>query len=77
MAGINSGTITACYWSGENATGIGGGNTNGATRVDNSNITWETAAEKMNKELTDYQWVINTDENTKEKCPLKLEKKEQ
>ena len=74
---INRGTITACYWSGENTTGVGSGNDSGATKVDNSNITWETAAKKMNKEFTDYQWVINTDEGTKEKCPLKLEKKEQ
>ena len=76
VAGANNGSITACYWSGENANGVGGGNTSGATKVDNSNITWQTAADEMNKALAEngysnYQWEENNGAD-KETRPLIL-----
>ncbi len=73
--------FTACYWSGtaecaywlqygypithEKETG---------NKVEDE-TTWATAAEEMNKQLTDtgYQWVENTDPDTKDSHPLIVE----
>ena len=75
VAGGNYGSITACYWSGENANGVGVGDSNGATKVENG-ITWQTAAGEMNKALAEngysnYQWEENNGAD-KETRPLIL-----
>ena len=75
VAGSNSGSITACYWSGENTNGVGGGESSGATKVEND-ITWQTAAGEMNKALAEngysnYQWEENNGAD-KETRPLIL-----
>ena len=45
----NDGTVTDCYWSGSPEKGIiGGGNTSGATKVDGTDVTWQTATATMN-----------------------------
>ncbi len=61
---VHSGTISACYWSGGAAQGIGNG-TGEATKVTNEgDNTWEAAAAAMNEALdatyyTEYRWVVN------------------
>ena len=75
VEGGNSGSITACYWSGENTNGVGGGESSGATKVEND-ITWQTAAGEMNKALAEngysnYQWEENNGAD-KETRPLIL-----
>ena len=75
VAGGHSGSITACYWSGENTNGVGGGESSGATKVEND-ITWQTAAGEMNKALAEngysnYQWEENNGVD-KETRPLIL-----
>lgn len=75
VAGGHSGSITACYWSGENTNGVGGGESSGATKVEND-ITWQTAAGEMNKALAEngysnYQWEENNGAD-KETRPLIL-----
>ena len=52
VAGYNSttGTVTACYWSGYDGTGIGTG-TAQATKVDDTTVTWQTAVDAMNAAL--------------------------
>ena len=64
-AGSYDGKITACYWSGDGISdGVWGGyDTSGATKVDNSTVTWQTAVGGMNAALTDnaYQWTSGTD----------------
>ena len=54
------GTITACYWSGDAAQGVGEGSAEGATKVE-GNVDWADAAEAMNAALdgTGYRWVAN------------------
>lgn len=49
VAGYNSttGTVTACYWSGYDGTGIGTG-TAQATKVDDTTVTWQNAVDAMN-----------------------------
>ena len=68
------GSVTACYYDG---TGVGIGTvdssaTGSATQVTDGN--WQSAAEEMNKQLTenDYIWAVNTDEATKASLPLVL-----
>ncbi len=77
VIGENNNTITACYWSGTSTYGwynFTAWNSSytpvSANKVDDTNITWATAAEEMNKQLTDYQWVVNTDDATKATRPL-------
>ena len=75
VAGGNPGSITACYWSGENTNGVGGEESSGATKVEND-ITWQTAAGEMNKALAEngysnYQWEENNGAD-KETRPLIL-----
>lgn len=52
VAGFNSitGTVTACYWSGYDGTGIGTG-TAQATKVDDTTVTWQNAVDGMNSAL--------------------------
>ena len=59
------GTITACYWSGDAAQGVGEGSAEGATKVE-GNVDWADAAEAMNAALdgTGYLWTTNGDDET-------------
>lgn len=61
------GTITACYWSGNAAQGVGNALTEGATKVE-GNVTWATAMNAMNTALIDagstYRWITNGDGET-------------
>lgn len=52
VAGYNSttGTVTACYWSGYDGTGIGTG-TAQATKVDDTTVTWQNAVDGMNSAI--------------------------
>ena len=50
----NDGTVTACYWSGSPEKGIGGGNTSGATKVDGTDVTWQTAYKGMNAQAPNH-----------------------
>ena len=58
----DGGTITACYWSGNAAQGVGSGSADGTTKVE-GDVSWADAAEAMNEALeTDgstYRWVAN------------------
>ena len=72
--------ITACYWSGETAAGIGsasGGADNAEATQVTDEVTWETAMEAMNTALATagygYKWVENTNAETKETHPLIVE----
>ena len=70
---VDGGNINACYYDGDGE-GIGDDDTDAsATRVD-GNITWQAAAEAMNKQLADndYIWEVNTNEETKDDLPLVL-----
>ena len=70
---VDGGNINACYYDGDGE-GIGDDDTDAsATRVD-GNITWQAAAEAMNKQLADndYIWEVNTNEATKATLPLVL-----
>lgn len=57
VAGFNSitGTVTACYWSGYDGTGIGTG-TAQATKVDDTTVTWQNAVDGMNAALNGSGW---------------------
>lgn len=61
--------VTACYYDGDGE-GIGDGD---ATQV-TGDITWQAAAEAMNKQLAgnDYIWAVNPDTETKDGLPLVL-----
>ena len=84
IACLNGETVTTCYWNSTSATnGIYYDYTSeyssdeGATKVDGETVTWNAAAQAMNEALpADFGWhyVVNTDNATKEKEPLKLEK---
>ena len=71
IACIVDGSITACYYDGE-GNGIGSGDGD-VTQV-TGDITWQAAAEAMNKQLADndYIWEVNTEEATKDDFPLAL-----
>ena len=70
IAGDADGSITACYYAGE-GNGVGKNGT-GATRVEDNN--WQAAAQAMNEQLADnnYIWAENTNEATKDDFPLVL-----
>lgn len=57
VTGFNSitGTVTACYWSGYDGTGIGTG-TAQATKVDDTTVTWQNAVDGMNAALNGSGW---------------------
>ena len=71
IACIVDGSITACYYDGDGE-GIGTGDGD-VTQV-TGDITWQAAAEAMNEQLADnnYIWTVNTDEATKASLPLVL-----
>ena len=71
IANLVEGSISACYYDGEgNGIGIGSGDVTQVT----GDITWQAAAEAMNKQLADnnYIWEVNTNEATKASLPLVL-----
>jgi len=45
------GTLTACYWS-----GLPDNDNGGATKVDGTNVTWQTAVAAMNAALSGKGW---------------------
>ena len=49
--GENYGTLTACYWS-----GLPDNDNGGATKVDGTNVTWQTAVAAMNAALSGKGW---------------------
>ena len=59
------GTVTACYWSGspEQAAGGGQGEIVSGEKVDGTTITWETAVDAMNAQLTgcEYEFALGSD----------------
>lgn len=66
IAGLTTGAqITACYWSGspEQAAGGGQGEIVSGEKVDGTTITWETAVDAMNAQLTgcEYEFVLGSD----------------
>ena len=70
IANLVEGSITACYYDGDGeGINIGDGD---ATRVDDND--WQAAAEAMNKQLADndYIWAVNPDTETKDDLPLVL-----
>ena len=67
VAGGNYGSITACYWSGENANGVGSGDASGTTKVDGSNVTWSTATTAMNAAIKTWN------ESNNNACPYHYE----
>ena len=46
VVGYNYGIVTACYWS-----GLPDNDNGGATKVDGTNVTWQTAVDAMNAAL--------------------------
>ena len=71
IAYLVEGSINACYYDGDGE-GIGTGDGD-VTQV-TGDITWQAAAEAMNEQLADnnYIWTVNTDEATKASLPLVL-----
>ena len=69
IACIVDGSVTACYYDGDGID-IGSGDVTQVT----GDITWQAAAEAMNKQLAgnDYIWEVNTEEATKDDFPLVL-----
>ena len=51
VTGYSSVSMTGCYWSNNLERGIGKGSTEGATKVDGTNVTWQTAVDAMNAAL--------------------------
>ena len=64
IVGRLGGELTACYWSGNEEKGVGGG-LDTTTKVA-GDVTWETAMTAMNTALsgTGYQWELNPDDKT-------------
>lgn len=77
IAGYATNTnVTACYYanSDKGLGGFNGSTTDNTTLVDGDNeVTWQTAAEAMNGQLTGYQWEVNTGTDATN-VPLLLEK---
>ena len=51
VVGENYATVTACYWS-----GLPDNDNGGATKVDGTNVTWQTAVAAMNAALNGSGW---------------------
>lgn len=51
VTGYSSVSMTGCYWSNNLERGIGNGSTEGATKVDGTTVTWQTAVDAMNNAL--------------------------
>lgn len=49
--GVNYATVTACYWS-----GLPDNDNGGATKVDGTTVTWQTAVDAMNAALSGKDW---------------------
>ena len=49
--GVNYATVTACYWS-----GLPDNDNGGATKVDGTTVTWQTAVDAMNAALSGKGW---------------------
>lgn len=62
---VTGGTVTSCYWSGspEQAAGGSQGETVNSEKVDGTTVTWETAVDAMNAQLTgcEYEFVLGSD----------------
>ena len=62
---VGGGTVTACYWSGspEQAAGGSQGEIVSGEKVDGTTITWETAVDAMNAQLTgcEYEFALGSD----------------
>ena len=64
---VAGGTITACYWSGspEQAAGLnhGEGEIVSSEKVDGTSVTWKTAVDAMNAQLTgcEYEFALGSD----------------
>lgn len=62
---VAGGTVTACYWSGspEQAAGGGQGEIVSGEKVDGTSVTWETAVDAMNAQLTgcEYEFALGSD----------------
>ena len=62
---VAGGTVTACYWSGspEQAAGGNYGEIVSGEKVDGTTITWETAVDAMNAQLTEceYEFALGSD----------------
>ena len=75
----DSSTITACYWSGDAAEGIGNGYSSGADMTRITDDDWTDAMAQMNEALTNngykWQWKLNNGED-KSTFPLIIEETE-
>lgn len=62
---VAGGTVTACYWSGspEQAAGGSQGEIVNSEKVDGTTVTWETAVDAMNAQLTgcEYEFALGSD----------------
>ena len=62
---VGGGTVTACYWSGspEQAAGLNHGEIVSSEKVDGTTVTWETAVDAMNAQLTgcEYEFALGSD----------------
>ena len=62
---VAGGTVTACYWSGspEQAAGGGQGEIVSGEKVDGTSVTWKTAVDAMNAQLTgcEYEFALGSD----------------
>ena len=56
VTGYSSVSMTGCYWSNNLERGIGNGSTEGATKVDGTTVTWQTAVDAMNAALSGKGW---------------------
>lgn len=77
--GANLSTYSACYWLGDGNCTKGDGwatdNPSGVTKIEGE-TTWATACGEMNKELTGYEFYVNTDAGTSADEPLMLRRKQ-
>ena len=62
---VAGGTVTACYWSGSPEQAVGGsyGEIVNSEKVDGTSVTWKTAVDAMNAQLTgcEYEFVLGSD----------------
>ena len=74
VGSVDDGNVTACYYDGEGNGMAPVTYEDGATTAVTDDVTWQAAAEAMNKQLADnnYIWEENTNEVTKDDFPLVL-----
>ena len=62
---VAGGTVTACYWSGGPEQAVGGsyGEIVNSEKVDGTSVTWKTAVDAMNAQLTgrEYEFALGSD----------------